>query len=98
VYYPERWVTAPFGGLLVWPEGYKPQFSLADEQLWKVEVEEQVPLPPYAVRTWSVIDPDVMYNLMQRLWQGETLHPRYLDEWPTGTEAWKRVKLVERLA
>jgi hypothetical protein len=96
IYYPGRWVTAPFGGLLVWAEEYKaklPEF----EELWKAEVEEQVPLPPYKVRLNST-NPYEMYNLARRLWWGgENLDPIYLDEWPAGTEAWKRVKLVERL-
>jgi hypothetical protein len=68
------------------------------EELWKAEVEEQVPLPPCRIWDATVREPDEAYNLMQRLWEGEELDLYHLREWPPGTEAWKRVKLVEQIA
>jgi hypothetical protein len=96
VYYPGRWTTAPFGGLLVWAEEYKAERRAFEEQ-WKVEVEEQVPLPSCRLRFVAWLTPSEIFNLARRLWEGEKLDPVYLEEWPAGTEAWRRVKLVERL-
>jgi hypothetical protein len=80
----------------VWAEEYKAELPKFEEQ-WKVEVEEQIPLPSHRLRFVAWLTPSEIFNLARRLWEGEKLDPMYLDEWPAGTEAWKRVRLVERL-
>jgi hypothetical protein len=76
----------------------KPKNYRHGDELWEVEVEEQVPLPSCRLWTGRIIDPDEVHNLMRRLWEGIELDPVYLDVWPAGTEAWRRVKLIERIA
>lgn len=106
VYPVGEWVEAKIGGILVF--GNSPlvmaQLQL-HEQLWQAEVEERLPLPsgrlklPVGIERlyFSMGNAEKMVAQATDLWGGRSPDCT-LDPWPQGTEAWRRIKLVERLA
>ena len=104
-YKPGEWAEAPVGGLLAfWSWASADGFAqglhaMTHEQyeVWESEAEEPVRLPDLRVACTDMV------NAVKWLWRHPCLQP-VADEirlggfgsWPTGTQAFKRVRLLKR--
>ena len=104
-YRPGEWAEARVGGLLVFTD-YQPADLLAGAlyvasratfEVWTCEVSERVRLPEFSLTRTDFRD------LVELLWGSEDvrairhqLWPARLEFWPEATQAYRRVKLLER--
>lgn len=92
-----KWITATIGGLLVFNtrrEAY--DYACGKDIIYRCECKEPVQLPPWGL--------DITYLTKRNaktLWNPNTQrrvldwHPNKVSCWPTGTQAFKRIKLVK---
>jgi hypothetical protein len=105
-YRPGEWAEAPVGGLLVFEEYQQADLLLGalyvatrDEfEIWRCEASERVRLPEFSLTRTDFRD------LVELLWASEDVRairhqiwPARLEFWPEGTQAYRRVKLLERV-
>jgi len=91
-----EWAAAPVGGLLVFgsePSATSFALQLMEScypvEVYKAECEDMVPLPE--CRAFDPADTDTVY----KVWHGGEVVDFGL--WPEGTEAYRRVRLLERV-
>jgi hypothetical protein len=110
VYSKEEFTVAPFGGLLVfedlekakrWLGGTVHWARMGDQyEIWKVEAEEPVTLSKarLASPNWYC-DVELVWNNRPHLIRGSgnSMHNPVVFGWPNGTEAFKKVKLLEEM-
>jgi len=105
-YRPGEWAEARVGGLLVFTD-YQPADLLAGAlyvatratfEIWTCEVSERVRLPEFSVTRTDLRD------AVERLWASEDarairheIWPARLEFWPEATQAYRRVRLLERV-
>ena len=105
-YRPGEWAEAPVGGLLVFEEYQQADLLLralyvatgAEFEIWRCEASERVRLPEFSLTRTDFRD------LVELLWDSEDvrairhqLWPARLEFWPEATQAYRRVKIVERV-
>jgi len=104
-YRPGEWAEAPVGGLLVFSSwAYADGFACGlraktrnHYEVWESEAEEPVRLPDLRVACTDMV------NAVKWLWRHPCLQPVAdeirlggFDRWPTGTWAFRRVRLIRR--
>jgi hypothetical protein len=87
-YQPGHWVEAPVGGLLAFDDYEAAQRFWTAGQIWLADAEEHVTLPPRGLACPTE-------SRAQLLWEGRT--PGALV-WPYGTVAYRRLRLIRRVA
>jgi hypothetical protein len=105
-YQPGKWVRAKIGGILVFPTKKAAIESLnylnftANQEVWSCDTRYLVRLPKYRlVITYDINNVKALWkgsldNL--DLWQLRIWYP-YLGYWPTGTKAYREVKLLKKV-
>jgi hypothetical protein len=105
-YRPGEWAEARVGGLLVFTD-YQPADLLAGAlyvatratfEVWTCEVSERVRLPEFSLTRTDIKD------VVELLWSSEDaraikhkIWPARLEFWPEATQAYRRVRLLERV-
>ena len=90
-----RWTEAPIGGLLCWDSLERAtKFRIYNRRFvtFEAKVEDPIPLPPI-----RAVCPDLL-DCAEHIWLRH--QDPYCDNanWPSGTMAFRRVRLLKRLA
>ncbi len=106
LYSTDEFTTAPIGGLLVFnhfedAKIWRNQMNTLGLEVWKVEAEEPVHLPKARLNnpSWPGRDceyiwndrPDMVFN------EADSRYCGVAYGWPNGTEAYKKIKLLEKV-
>lgn len=90
-----RWTTAKIGGLLVF-RTFKDAYCYGrciGDAIYRCECKERTLLPKDSLNLC-----DISVLRTRALWQGVEGMSRYiLDSWPQGTQAFRKVKLLEEV-
>jgi hypothetical protein len=98
-YVPGEWVEAKIGGLLAFSnlenarefvEVFNGATFYPFLQIWRCEVADPVALPDGGLYYFNL-----RASFARRLWSGG--RPRQTIEWPAGTAAFRRIKLIEKI-
>ncbi len=98
-YSTEEFAEAPIGGLLTFAD-QKNAFTCkaSDTEIWECEGQQQVKLPLWRVSWLGALQG--AEDIVEKVWspKGNSLSGLpYLLEWPQGTLAFKRVKLLRKV-
>lgn len=95
-YYKGKFTEAPFGGILVFQELSQAKVTAScytETEIWKAECEDQIKLPQFRTHEFDDIE------MLKKVWnEGLTYLKDNTWFWPKGTLAFKRVKLIEKVA
>jgi len=96
-YRTDKWAKAPVGGLLVF-EDYQSALRFVeasgkypDWEIWLADAYRPIRLPEK--KPWTVRMED-----LRQCWQTKKVNGFYSTKWPSGTRAYKFVRLKRRLA
>ncbi len=96
-YTPDKSTKAPIGGLLVFKSLRDAMLYSRTEghhnEVWKVEVRDRVRLPKLRVNIFSL----TLNKKIKTVWSYGKLLNELTSTWPGGTQAFKQVKLLERV-
>jgi hypothetical protein len=107
-YTPNEWVCAKIGGILVFDNficaanfAHSTYLQIwGNTEVWSCETEEPMQLPKFRlVHTVDTSEVEQLWNLQfeDPKLISRNLYLHFLDYWPEGTKAYRKVKLVEKV-
>jgi len=97
-YIPGQWTEARIGGILVFTHkifAVNFSYSVQSNEIWSCEVDGQVELPPFRVLV-KCVSRDALIDIWTNQCRTK-MSKNTLANWPAGTVAYERVKLVEKI-
>jgi len=97
-YIPGQWTDAPIGGILVFTHkifAVNFSYSVPSNEIWRCEVDGPVDLPPFRALVKCVYR-EVLIDIWRNQCRTD-MGKNTLANWPAGTVAYERVRLVEKI-